>query len=233
MRTPGDTFDPDLLSEQPLLAGLFARQPAVAPLVRGRRNWPALGELDLAAATAGAVTASGLPLRFVPAPPRRRRRGGGAKLPGPSYELRIFEAGEVQTRAANWHDYFNALAWMLFPRTKAALNHRQVLAADPEQVRTREQDRLAMLDEGGVILAGSEVLVLGHALMESLVRGVRNVRAMAFPLDAAPAEADAAVARAIAEGVFLRTAPFPVYDLDRGVIHAGRSAGGKSESRAL
>ncbi len=40
---------------------------------------------------------------------------------GLAYEQRIFGRGEVITRPGNWHDLFNALVWMRFPRTKRAL----------------------------------------------------------------------------------------------------------------
>ena len=49
---------------------------------------------------------------------------------GKSYEERIFRTGEVATRPGSWHDLFNALAWLAFPRAKAALNrlHHDELA---------------------------------------------------------------------------------------------------------
>ena len=37
------------------------------------------------------------------------------------YEERIIARAEVITRADNWHDFFNALVWVRFPRTKHAL----------------------------------------------------------------------------------------------------------------
>jgi hypothetical protein len=56
-------------------------------------------------------------------PPRGRRRGlRGACLP----------RGEVATRPDNRHDLFNALIWLAFPRSKAAINrrhHEALLAA--------------------------------------------------------------------------------------------------------
>lgn len=38
-----------------------------------------------------------------------------------AYEERIVLRGEVVTRPHNWHDFFNALVWMRFPRTKYGL----------------------------------------------------------------------------------------------------------------
>ena len=70
-----------------------------------------LERLNACAEAAGIRTESGCTVRFVP--------------PGPSdpyYEIGVYESGRVATRAGNLHDWFNALAWLAFPRTKARLN---------------------------------------------------------------------------------------------------------------
>ena len=74
------------------------------------------------------------------------------------YELRIADTGEVETRAHSWHDLFNALAWITFPRAKAAINaqHAAILEERGEaEARRRgpERDALTLFDEGGVIVA--------------------------------------------------------------------------------
>ena len=56
-------------------------------------------------------TESGKPVRFVPP---------GAK--DAYYELKVYRTGEVETRPDNLHDFFNALAWLAFPRAKARIN---------------------------------------------------------------------------------------------------------------
>jgi len=141
--------------------------------------------------------------------PRRTRRRPGER-PG-TYDARIV-AGEVPTRARSWHDFLNALVWATFPRSKHALHARQaaaIRALVPEgastlpNARTREQDALALFDEGGIILlespAGTLPITFGHALYEGLVTGgpPATASALAFPLEvlptreAAPALADA------------------------------------------
>ena len=114
-------------------------------------RWPAHEELTRAAA--GIVTDRGRPLRFVK--PRghdqRERR---------YYELRIAETGEVETRADNWHDFFNALAWISYPRAKSAINaqHAAILeerGREEERRRSPERDALTLFDEGGVVVASS------------------------------------------------------------------------------
>jgi hypothetical protein len=124
----------------------------------------------------------------------------------------------VPTRAGNWHDLFNALIWAAFPAAKMALHGRQReliqgrtgASASPStpQARSRIEDTLAMIDEGGLLLphlpgaaeATQEAvrredpgalgllaeqgalrpLVFGHALLEHLARGHLQVRGFPF-----------------------------------------------------
>jgi len=77
------------------------------------------------------------------------------------YEPRIYLNGEVSTREKNWHDFFNALVWMIFPKTKAALNqiHYQVLMhSNSSQLHTRGslRDAATLFDESGVVVLSSE-----------------------------------------------------------------------------
>lgn len=73
------------------------------------------------------------------------------------YEPRCYLTGEVQTRADNWHDLFNALVWLTFPKAKAAINkrHYQALTGDKESSRSQRgsvRDMATLLDESGVIV---------------------------------------------------------------------------------
>jgi hypothetical protein len=75
------------------------------------------------------------------------------------YERRIFERGEVATRSGSWHDLFNALAWLSFPRTKTAIN-RLHMAELSRRHRAGERghlrDQATLFDEGGMVVACSE-----------------------------------------------------------------------------
>ena len=112
-------------------------------------RWPTHAELT---ALAQAVkTGRGRPVRFVK--PRER-----SDRERPYYERHIAETGEVETRSANWHDLFNALVWIAFPRAKAAINaqHAAILAEGGEaeaRRRSPERDALTLFDEGGVAVA--------------------------------------------------------------------------------
>ena len=97
------------------------------------------------------MTSRGVPLRFV-APRRQTERERRY------YELRIAESGEVETRSESWHDLFNALVWIAFPKSKAMINaqHAAILEERGEaeaKHRGPERDALTVFDEGGVIIA--------------------------------------------------------------------------------
>jgi hypothetical protein len=118
-------------------------------LLAGEPGWPDAARLTRLADELGAAprTESGMAVRFV-AP------AGGAHAP---YELRVFATGCVETRPDNWHDLFNALAWLAFPRTKARINalHAAEIARENGR-RGRLRDMLTILDEGGALVACSD-----------------------------------------------------------------------------
>jgi hypothetical protein len=132
------------------------RFPIFAPLRAALARLPAGGwpdPADLCAAAAGITTAGGVPIRFVKPRPRtdRERR---------PYELRIAQTGEVETRPENWHDLFNALAWLTYPQAKARINaqHAAMLNERGEEEakrRSPQRDALTLFDEGGVIVAST------------------------------------------------------------------------------
>ena len=112
------------------------------------------------------------------------------------YEAQVHASGEVPTRAQSWHDLFNALVWLAFPRTKRRINalHLQHLNEAAGGRRGTARDVLTLLDESGVlvacadeslaellrgfqwqslfqarradVLAGMRFVVFGHALQE-------------------------------------------------------------------
>ncbi len=148
-------------------------------------GWPTIAAIDaMLAGRTHAVT--GRRLRLVEQTP--------ALLSGTQhYESRIFETGDIATRAENWHDLLNALVWRRHTAIKSAINARQ--AADVVAVgarsRTRAQCALTHYDEAGIVLVLREerrwrawddlfwsglfdgmrsddyaVAIIGHALLE-------------------------------------------------------------------
>ena len=97
---------------------------------------------------------SGLPLRLV-----RQQYG---RLPFEAqYEPRCYLKGEVPTRENNWHDLLNALVWLTFPKSKAAINarHFQALTGEDDTKRSQRgvvRDTSTLLDESGVIVPCAE-----------------------------------------------------------------------------
>jgi len=143
-------WDPDFLSRSPMFEPLRAQAGAFGA------EWPGLAELQrlLDARDAPVCNAAGMPLRLVPQ--GRRRRALEEK-----HEARTFLAGELQVRERSWHDLFNLLTWLAFPRAKAALNARHYSALEAQRAagaanRGPTQDALTLFDEGGVIVASCD-----------------------------------------------------------------------------
>lgn len=90
--------------------------------------------------------------------------------------------GLVPSRNENLHDFMNALVWARFPQAKVALAQALVAACrarprDPKnRNRNRLQDRLAMIDEGGLVGTGVDGVgvAFGHALLEDAIKGVAS-----------------------------------------------------------
>ncbi|MSQ71825.1 MAG: DUF3025 domain-containing protein [Betaproteobacteria bacterium] len=141
-----EPFDRDRLLASPLLDSLAAPLRLCPP---GR--FPDLAELN-AMTTPAMQSGGGVPIRF--APPQLRTRELASQ-----YEVRVYRDGAIPTRENEWHDLFNALVWLRFPRTKAALNRRhfEELTAQPSAAKNAARgpvrDCLTLFDEGGVIVA--------------------------------------------------------------------------------
>jgi len=111
---------------------------------------PECATLSTLAAERAVVSGGGAPLRFVVP---------GAS--GMSYEERAYWLGEVETRPGNWHDCFNALAWLSYPLTKAALNarHHRALTRNSAPGQGRRgplRDALTQFDECGVAVVSAD-----------------------------------------------------------------------------
>jgi hypothetical protein len=117
----------------------FARRLAATPR-------PGLATLNDWARERRLALPDGRPLRFAaPAP-------GASAL---DYEHAIARDGAIPSREGDPHDVFNALMWLLYPRTKAALNalHVASAASATPNSRSRVRDAATLLDESGVLLA--------------------------------------------------------------------------------
>lgn len=180
---------------------LEEESPWFVPLSPYLRRFDALGRFptpeELSALYAERAEPLGLPrLRFVASVKTRPRRGKAPIELSTLYEGRIVELGEVPTRVADWHDLFNALAFIQFPRAKQALHRRQyeLLKARLEpgatrlpNARTREQDALSLFDEGGLLVAAHGALAdelsssLAHSDERPLRTALAGERALTLP----------------------------------------------------
>jgi hypothetical protein len=122
--------------------------PWLAPFADIGRDVSAEGDwrsaLNRHARQRGLATAGGLPLVF-DAPDAAKAE---------AYEAFIARTGRVPTRS-NLHDFFNTLAWIVFPRSKARLNALQAAAiarAGVGATRGPLRDAATLIDENAVFL---------------------------------------------------------------------------------
>ncbi|NMG74448.1 DUF3025 domain-containing protein [Aromatoleum diolicum] len=144
------------------IAGLLARFTQ-ATLPDGAQLSSLLQEL-----ASGTATAAGRTIRFT--------------LPSvevTAYEDHIFATGAVPTRADDWHDFFNALAWCAWPRTKAACNalhiaERRARSAAGLPGRGLRRDALTQFDECGIVVVSTDAeipaLLAAHEWEEAFWR---------------------------------------------------------------
>ncbi|MBE7366153.1 DUF3025 domain-containing protein [Ramlibacter pallidus] len=161
--------------------------------------WRTPGEAVAAAVATGeplheALNRAGpAPVRFVPQ---------DALPAGTAYEQFIFSTGRCPVRPG-LHDFFNGLAWLRFPRAKAALNRLQAQEIARSGVGARRgpvRDAITVFDENGALLsappplwdalcarqwrrlfvdlrplwAQARLVVFGHALLEQLAVAPRK-----------------------------------------------------------
>jgi len=157
-----------------------------------------------------------MPVRFVPPGPE-----------DPYYEIGVFESGRVATRPESLHDWFNALAWLAFPLTKARINalHAREMPRGEKGRRGPLRDLLTIFDEGGAIIVCSDedllsllasaswrtlflenrqrvlgamrIVVFGHAVQEQALEPRPGITCKAIVLPAG--DLDAGAARWLAE----------------------------------
>lgn len=149
-------------------AHFFDRSLAFEPFlplsgqIRVFTNWPAFQDLNnlKQLACEGVATCSGMPVQFVSQISEGKNSGYSGNAVPRHYENRIYLTGEVPTRQENWHDFFNALVWLTFPKAKAALNqiHFQSLhnnVRNEAEKRGPLRDAATLFDESGVIVLSS------------------------------------------------------------------------------
>jgi hypothetical protein len=130
------------------LSGIDWTAPWLAPFSDLGREIAAAGDwrgaLNREARQRSIATGSGRPLVFDAAEAAGDR----------PYETFIADTGRVPTRA-NLHDFFNALVWLVFPRSKGRLNALQAQAIARAGVAARRgalRDAATLIDENAALL---------------------------------------------------------------------------------
>ena len=100
-----------------------------------------------------------------------------AQTEGLYYEEIIARCNFIPTRKNNWHDLFNALIWLLFPKSKKALNqlHMAEISEYGLNPRTAVRNRVTHFDEcGGVLIFTDDTHLKAlqeHRWVEAFVEG--------------------------------------------------------------
>lgn len=116
---------------------------------RNERDWPSTTQLNALAAAQSLCNGADRPVCFV-----EQTAACGQR----DYEQQIWDSGQVPTRAASAHDFFNALIWLTFPQTKATLNAVQCreLANAPKGQRSPASNAATLFDESGLVLVARD-----------------------------------------------------------------------------
>jgi hypothetical protein len=143
----------------------------------------------------GLISGGGKPIRFITS----------SDLVDDHYERRIYTTGQVSTRPDSWHDLFNALVWIRFPRIKSALNslHHKQFSEVNTGSRGAQRDALTLFDESGVIVFSAQEkpldalaqrnwrqafgiqnqvqhIICGHAILEKYISPYKSMTAKAL-----------------------------------------------------
>ena len=209
--------------EHPVFFGLSRELPQLLSLTA----WPDLVFFNRLALERNLRLPDGRPISFVhqPKKPSRWRRRKEAKVKT-RYEDLVLEQAIIPSRMSSWHDFFNNISWLVFPQAKLALVERLAAAnsnrtaydIERAQFRSREGDRLAMLDEGGLLKftdGSARFLIFGHALQESFVGEKLDVWSLTLPLPLTDSD----------DGMLLKNADTYLADLIRSGFFAAESPG--------
>ncbi|MCC8996851.1 MAG: DUF3025 domain-containing protein [Nitrosomonas sp.] len=133
--------------------------------IEGLREWPTHDDFNRLMMFGHSVikTHSDRVIRFVP--PISTSKNKIKNSAENSYETKIYTTGEIPTRLHNWHDFFNALVWQLFPAAKAALNFLHFNDLKTEFVQNNQRrsplrDAATIFDESGIIVVSSNARLI-------------------------------------------------------------------------
>lgn len=134
----------------------FVSSPLFEPLLSALKklklnhNWPQLNDYNnLLLGNKPILSGSGAKIKFI-------KQEAKSKEFAQQYEPRIYLKGEVQVRENNWHDFFNTMVWLTFPKTKVVLNSIQYnnlkQRLNKSKIRNSIENALTLFDENGAVI---------------------------------------------------------------------------------
>ncbi len=110
-RTTIDTWNPKFVGLSPIFESI---RTVSIPFI-ALDEWPTLEQFSVEFKKRKIQSYNNMQIQSV-------EQGATPEIFDDYYESRIYLKGELQTRLKNWHDYFNAMCWLQFPKIKSALN---------------------------------------------------------------------------------------------------------------
>jgi hypothetical protein len=151
-RTTIDTWDPHFLERSPSFHSI---REVSSPFVR-LSQWPTLEQFSAEFQKRHIQSHNHIQIQSV-------EQGGAPEKFDDYYESRIYLKGELQTRLANWHDFFNAMCWLQFPKTKAALNALHFERSKNRPAGTNRsplENAITLFDECGAVIVADDESIL-------------------------------------------------------------------------
>ncbi len=143
-KTTIDTWNPEFLKLSPIFESI---QEVALPLTQ-LEQWPTLEQFSSEFTKRNIQSHNNIQIKPV-------EQGDTPEKFDDQYESRIYLKGELQTRLKNWHDFFNASAWLQFPKIKSALNalhFENSINREAGTNRSPLENAIALFDECGAVI---------------------------------------------------------------------------------
>jgi len=151
-KTTIDIWNPHFLEESPIFHSI--REVSI-PFVQFNQ-WPTLKQFSTEFIKRNIQSHNHIQIQAV-------EQGGTPETFDDHYEPRIYLKGELQTRLENWHDFFNAMCWLQFPKIKASLNALHFTSSKTRQAGTNRsplENAITLFDECGAVIVADDESIL-------------------------------------------------------------------------
>lgn len=151
-RTTVDIWNPDFLEQSPIFDSI---REVSLPFIKSNK-WPTLAQFSTELKKRNILSHNNIQIQSV-------EQGDTPEKFEDQYESRIYLKGELQTRLENWHDFFNAMCWLQFPRIKASLNSIHFENSKTRKIGTNRspmENAITLFDECGAIIVTDDNSIL-------------------------------------------------------------------------